>query len=539
MPDQSFEYCVTDGHKLLPIDYSRNELGQKWGVDPRTVVKYVANSYLLKDSLSELAGPLAGAYGNKTSFPVEAEFFLKAYFDHAQSLKLSGKEVSQEKIQTLFTKLCETLYSEICTQQDSEALALGPDSVKFYRHALFQNDGFSTYTMKQLWQEQLNLRFSQITSLAESISAEKQAEALQDCLVALDRVCLSLIQAKESSSESPDTSAKGPSGPKELLDKLLGPRRKLIPSRGCYKLTNSKLTYPGKEEQQTISLETAFKKLQCTKFPNRELMKQARITYMRDLAVHAPLSDFEKRYNELSRYLDLLDIELDETALREKIISEMKPLFVIEICNCCYYTSPEAVQAECFPATYFEAFLLDKSKSFVQDGIKIFNDSVDLVQAITVLRQKYDRLPPNVPDNNRAFEQFVYRNVVIPHIIWFVRAWAFINRKEPAFDNAKLQCPTENDIVEMTQYVSREAFDFSRKGLDAVSYFGEPAKSAYKHSQITENAESQCHVKQVLNVLNKDLVLGICLVFQRIAEDLAIEVSKSIKLFQKYKNLYS
>ena len=393
MSDQSFDYHVTDGHKLLPIDYSRNELGQKWEVDPRTVVKYVANSYLLKDSLSELAEPLAGGYGNKTSFPVEAEFFLKAYFDHAQSLKLSEKEVSQEKIQTLFTKLCETLYSEICTQQDSEALPLGPDSVKFYRHALFQDDGFSAYTMKQLWQEQLSLRLSQITSLAESLSAETQAEVLQNCLVALDRVCLSLIQAKESSSESLDTSAKGPSGPKELLDKLLGPRRKLISSRGCYKLTNSKLTYPGKEEQQTISLEMAFKQLQCTKFPNRELMRQTRITYMRDLAAHVPLSGFEKRYNELSGYLNLFDIELDEKLLTERITNAMKPMFVIEICKCCDYRPTETVQSdsEYIPATYFDAFLSEESEAFIKKSTEIFEDTVELVQTITTLRQQYSR----------------------------------------------------------------------------------------------------------------------------------------------------
>lgn len=247
MSDQSFEYYVTDGHKLLPIDYSRNELGQKWDIDPRTVAKHVANSCLLKDSLSALTKPLAGQYGNKTSFPVEAEFFLKAYFDQAQSLKLLGKNLSSVEKRNLFIKLCETLYGEICAPQDSGTSTLDSDSAMFYRHALFQSDEFSAYTMNQLWQTHLKLRFDQIITLAGSISAEKQAEALQDCLVSLDRICLNLMQAKEGSSKNSATSVKRSSDPKELLDKLLTPRKELTPSADHYKLTNSEVTYSGKE----------------------------------------------------------------------------------------------------------------------------------------------------------------------------------------------------------------------------------------------------------------------------------------------------
>lgn len=338
MSDQSFNYHVTDGHKLLPIDYSRNELGQKWGVDHRTVIKHVTNSCLLKDSLSALAEFLSGQSENKTSIPVEAEFFLKAYFDQARSLDLSAEDVQIGTKKKLYGKLCETLYREICTSQDRVAPTLDPDSAIFYRHALFQSDGFSAYTMKQLWITHLNLRLNQIINLAGSISAEKQAEALQNCLVALDRICLNLMQAKEESS---GTVVKRSSDPKELLDELLTPRKKLTHSKGhYYMLKNSEVTYSGKEGEQTINLETAFRKLQCTKFPDRELMQQARLTYMRDLAANTPCSNFEVKYDQLSGYLDFFDIELDEKLLTERITNAMKSMFVIEICKCCNYHPP-------------------------------------------------------------------------------------------------------------------------------------------------------------------------------------------------------
>lgn len=256
-----------------------------------------------------------------------------------------------------------------------------PDSAIFYRHALFHSEGFNRYTMNQLWQTQLNLRVNQIRNLAGSISVEKQAEALQACLVALDRICLTLMQAAEDSPQKPGPSGKPSSEPKELLDRLLTPRKKLSPSGSHYKLKNLSLTYPGEKGSQTISLKAAFRKLQCTKFPDKELMKQTRIAYMRDLAARVPLSNFEKKYTELSDYLDYFDTKLDEELLTAKIIEDMKPVLATKIYNCCCSPSEanEAIQQKKHPLTYFEAFLSDESEAFIQESAKIFEDSIELV----------------------------------------------------------------------------------------------------------------------------------------------------------------
>lgn len=66
------------------------------------------------------------------------------------------------------------------------------------------------------------VRVGQIQKLSEKVAAEQQAEILQDCLLALDHICVELIRAGQACPNCSDNVWPRPS---DLLSDLLSYRR--------------------------------------------------------------------------------------------------------------------------------------------------------------------------------------------------------------------------------------------------------------------------------------------------------------------------
>lgn len=538
--NNTFEYKPNGCHKLLPIDYSLDELGKKWGMDPRAIKKYLFNPSFLGELLMSLSKNYDAA-DTKIPLPVEVEPFLKSFAKLADLKEFRAlfrgtkDQMPKENLDRVVTKfstvLCENLSKVVCSPSANDDV----DAAAFCRHILFQNSTFNSIVMRQQWKEQIELRITQIQKLSQQVMPEQQVKALLDCLTALDKVYLELHRAEKIDSLS---SSASPPAPDSLLNELLLERQSSCRD-DKFELTNIPLPDGGSKNAQ--KLEEAFERLNCTKIPNPELMKQARSCYHKDLANKKECSIFEKDYLDLLGYLDFSKTELDETQLTQQIATVMKQACVPSICRCCNYNTDNLKnknQEVAISPSYFDAFLTSESRTRIQEAINHFDDTVFLISLITELRNRFWNLwvhhyvYPNEYPEDKWEQALCWFGYEINHITsfhfprWFSSAWAYLYQENIDVENIQRD--------QMYRLVETHFDEFNRDGSEAASYLGSDVSTVVQ--EYTEKYSWPFDVKELshLNSICKTSIHGICLTFRRLIEYLAPQVAENVKFLQQH-----
>lgn len=292
----TFTWDRNNSRQVFPIDYSQDAFSKKI-METRYRLKRHPLSHVLVQPLlrgllfSEKPLPLTED-DSLVPIPLEADLFLICF---AKVIAPDQEKITVEQ----FQKFCEMLRDEtdISTTDDTEEI-----HNTFYRHVLFQNQGFCEAMLVEMWEKEISSRFQKLKDLSRHTPPHLQTDVLVDCLQSLDQCILNLeLREKDNaSSEQNPTEATT-----RILEQLLS-RRKKIPSSNTisqYSVNNTPVT-------DTVDMKAAFDILsnaaQIKKMDRANLLAAARKSYLLGLInieESASAFTFERFYENIRMYL--------------------------------------------------------------------------------------------------------------------------------------------------------------------------------------------------------------------------------------------
>lgn len=270
-----------------------------------------------------------------------------------------------------------------------------------------------------------------------------------------------------------------------------------------------------------MTLEDAFKKLNCTKNPNVELMEQARNSYRVHLENSVLTSDFEEKVMELLNYIGFSENDWEEEALARKIAEIMRQECIPTICECCCYPYSqlqEAQRTKDIPYSYFDAFLTRKSKFHIQEEIKKYRDAVKYVRTVSEFRSRFDDLfayqsvlPPDFwKQKVKLFEMEFNRSIVPVFYKWFTQV--------------------TNSSINSEVWTA-----FLKEGDAAVAYFGHDASLVLACNNFVNSHGHDNATKRDLDAIGETYIKGIYIILRHLVEDTSLKVAQNIKILHQYR----
>lgn len=499
----TFSWRQGNTSRTFPVDYSLREFGDLIDRDFHTIGKSLVDHPLLKKELysfirkedQEKAHPL----------PVEAKTLLSCVYDLLgnRKSKYYGKftdnvRESSEEFAEFLHELCKNLHAAIFSpdKYNSGISHIALDDTMYTQHALFHSKIFNDELLKQLWDEEFNVRIERLRVLLDNQPPARRMQVLLQCLCYIDRYIYDLGPEGNAAVEKESTLGDDYENPlQEILACLLAQRKKMYADAeetGEYQIGN--IVVPegptdsdSEAENNAMPLQTAFTKLQDFKHPKKALMQRTRNSYLRWLEQEIGISATEKEYLKLKSYLDY---EANPKKIDTLVVTVMKRICVEKIDQCTFLVSGRSTDAAASDSegkkskeesqdeaeTQIKEFVSWIARDQIENALQIFGDIFSIVEKYSAVSYAYEKvfhveslvgeLREDLPlrqiiEPQASTYAMVYKADVEAFFKYFQRAWDFLHS-----DNLKLL--GEESRLNNCRYI---ASAFTQESVSAAKFF--------------------------------------------------------------------
>lgn len=319
---KTFQYNISATKKLLPTDYSIQEMAKFRKINHQTLHSYIWNTKALEDFYAALpVNYIPGERDNKRGvnpIPLEVEPYFYNFANAAMtanySIRSFLKDSEEEQKQTnrkkelIFSendkvkiasdfgkKLLEELYHYARSDQNAPP---------FFKNALFENDTFCDAAASALWEDEFRKRCDLLLQLVRQCSVKNRFLDLAHIIYFLDVEigAFSSLASQENRDEETAYREFLTVFPKQLFQKA---REPIIPKsaqeKPCYILEDKEIQL----SSRSYPLSEAFPIIENKSNEVwKDLRTAARNLYEDSLQRIFPASEFQEQFESLAEYLE-------------------------------------------------------------------------------------------------------------------------------------------------------------------------------------------------------------------------------------------
>lgn len=338
MPQEDcFIWKVEETGRVFPVDYAISEAAKKWGIEPRTVKKYISSNPFFQEFYSQIQfnfkEKISEEKNRIQAIPLELEPFFRCYIEEALKSK-EKKGIANGEISAEFDRtLCLRLFQE---SQAAEMNKDRQDELYCYRN-LYNNAAFQEAVSSQQWEEQFQWRCDTIRSLVKHQNAENQIQDLKRIIAYLDIQIAYLLSV--TSQEAPASPGKPPCS-SFLLDTF--PLELFVHARGesqnppgkdasyCVKNFNFDTMQPESEQGTITEIKTlyeAFEIMRKNKLHPNEVRNATREQFQLHLRKPPDKTSFQKSCEKLTEYLNAYTSAASSSTVEREINERCKKYY--------------------------------------------------------------------------------------------------------------------------------------------------------------------------------------------------------------------
>lgn len=544
----TFTWDRNNSPLIFPIDYSQDAFSKKLMTYRKSLKSHLLSHVLVQPLLrgllfsktENLPPPTEG--DSVIPIPLEADSFLICF---AKVI-----EPDQEKVTTdQFQKFCERLRDETdisAATDDTEEIHNA-----FYRHVLFQNQGFCEAMLAEIWEKEISSRFQKLKDLSRQILPHLQTDVLLDCLQSLDRCILNLelCEKVNASSEQNPTEATT-----RILEQLLS-RRKKIPSSKTisqYSVNNTPVT-------DTVDMKAAFDILsnatQIKKTDRAGLLAAARKSYLLGLInIKESASDFafERFYESIKMYLTSSKNRIYTNDL-SKIVFERCKIHCEKVIDFCTDSNKTTEASDYFfpsQPSYNKDLIDILVDCKMRQHLGYFYETIQLlgfysgIHSGCIMQRGYLSLCLNINDpSGEKLEKLAQKFGKIPEVSnqnqydrdlhyfseWFAFSWRLIYRDTyPLFGNNRMFLNKEQVVTLLFSDGKEAANTFGRQKL-AFTSREEILNLLDKYEKLINNPKCIYSPIEYFEVGKKLMQLLFVMVLRQIIEEVQPVIIEEIK----------
>lgn len=318
---------VQHGDKMpFPLDYTAEEVEQKWRISRDLIRPYLLNSSLFADFYRWMR--YANAIGNEEDkfihkgIPIELEPFFHRYLDEYVKTDRSSDESALQEFEH---ELCKMLHREACALEQKTCqeekrvgsangesvnkldLDFAPNELYWYRR-LYENKAFQGAVSLSYWEQEYAYRCELLRELSLQLPLEMQVAQLQKVMASMDTQIAYMLYMINGEQGNKVTNKKNlflTTFPQELIGKL---RDRVVKSnkaagRAGYRVHDFTIATEVCGETMEKSLEKYCDDIRSN--ANTKATREAvRPYYLQDVCKIPEQSEFQKVCIQLQKYID-------------------------------------------------------------------------------------------------------------------------------------------------------------------------------------------------------------------------------------------